>query len=423
MQSAALKNTHQHKFAFQSAAGDLATTAKTKDIEGRQAAVSTDLDFSLITDRAGFDDLDAEWSDLFQRAGHPGNPFQSFNWCWHWANHFLGGKAKCQLSVLTGRIHGRLVMVWPLVKEHSNGLSKLTWLGTPVTQYGDVLMDDIDRPARLRTAWNYLRTHARVDLVELYKVREDAAVAPLLAEIQPVLTHKDTAPYADLSQGETYADHFREKSSKKRRNAVKRYRRRFEEMGPVRLEVHDEGEEAYQLTRQLLDMKEEWQAAKSIVSRALDDPRTRQFFEATARNPDKKTGVRLVTLHCGDELIAADLDYVAKGGSIAHVITYKLEYEKWSPGHLLAYMDLENAKQTGLHTFDFMAPWARFKMDWSDATIEVNDWAIPLSMKGSLWARIYLGFARDRLKKLYLSLPASIKKFSAKKIAAAVIAG
>ena len=53
-------------------------------------------DYGLVTTRAGFDALESEWNDLFDRAGSGQQMFQTFNWLWHWANHFLpetpGGK-------------------------------------------------------------------------------------------------------------------------------------------------------------------------------------------------------------------------------------------------------------------------------------------------------------------------------------------
>jgi len=83
------------------------------------AACRTEL--QLITARRDFDALEAEWNDLFTRAGRPTQVFQSFNFCWHWANHYLssspGGIPRLTLSIVTGRRNGRLIVVWPLVSE------------------------------------------------------------------------------------------------------------------------------------------------------------------------------------------------------------------------------------------------------------------------------------------------------------------
>src|SRR5437016_4655895 len=55
------------------------------------AGSSTACEFAVIADRAGFEALEAEWNALFASAGRPCQIFQTFNWLWHWANHYLDG--------------------------------------------------------------------------------------------------------------------------------------------------------------------------------------------------------------------------------------------------------------------------------------------------------------------------------------------
>ncbi len=100
------------------------------------------LELKVITDRADFDALEAEWNGLFARAGRSHQLFLSFNWLWHWCNHYLVPDRTTRLSIVIARRDGRLVMVWPLVTERSRGLTMLSWMGDPVSQYGDVLIDD-----------------------------------------------------------------------------------------------------------------------------------------------------------------------------------------------------------------------------------------------------------------------------------------
>ena len=65
--------------------------------------------YEIVTARAGFDSLATEWNDLFARAGRGSQVFQSFNWNWHWCNHYLSSGRS--LAIVTGRRAGRLVMV------------------------------------------------------------------------------------------------------------------------------------------------------------------------------------------------------------------------------------------------------------------------------------------------------------------------
>ena len=58
----------------------------------------------------------------------PAQVFQTFNWNWHWANHYLGssegGITGVELAIVTGRREGKLVMVWPLVTERVRGITQ-----------------------------------------------------------------------------------------------------------------------------------------------------------------------------------------------------------------------------------------------------------------------------------------------------------
>ncbi|MBU2580842.1 MAG: GNAT family N-acetyltransferase [Alphaproteobacteria bacterium] len=396
-------------------------------VETAVVAPATPVELEILTSRRDFDALEGEWTALYERAGRPGNPFQSFAWSWHWANNFLKkptatGRTS-ELFIVTGRKAGRLTMIWPLVRQRTAGLKTLTWLGQPVTQYGDVLVEGDDALAQMRQAWAHIRANAKADAITLYKVRDDAAVAPLLSEIGAVLTHKDRAPYVDMSQSGTFEDYAQQRYSKKRRSYLRRYRRRFEDLAEVRTEVLPSGTKARAVTEELLRFKQDWMQSRSVLSRALSDPRTSRFFLDTAADTERQTGCRISATHRGDELIGANLTYVAKGRAIAHVITYNLKYDRWNPGHLTTYEGLEACKAEGIDVFDFMGPCAPFKLEWSDGTVDVNDWAVPLSVKGTLWARIYLGFARDRLKAAHQALPLSLKKLTSPALSTVLTVG
>jgi hypothetical protein len=61
---------------------------------------SQGLTIEIVRERARFDELEEAWSDLFRRAAQPHQVFQSFNWLWHWCNHYLDMRLK--LSIVAG---------------------------------------------------------------------------------------------------------------------------------------------------------------------------------------------------------------------------------------------------------------------------------------------------------------------------------
>ena len=103
------------------------------------------------------------------------------------------------LAIVTGRRSGRLVLVWPLVVERGTGVVKLTSMGAPVSQYSDALIEpSIEAPQQLRDAWDKVVSAVKPDLVWLPRVRDDAAIAPLMKDIGALATQRMEAPYIDL---------------------------------------------------------------------------------------------------------------------------------------------------------------------------------------------------------------------------------
>lgn len=356
-----------------------------------------------------FVNLEDEWNTLFERHLARQNPFQSFAWCQNWSRIFVDGKTR-RLHILTVRIEGRLVLIWPMVRERSNGLVCLRFLGTPLTQYGDVLMDPETPASVLAASWAHLKETAGVDLIEFYKVREDAAIAPLLRAVPAILTQRDSAPFVDMSGWETYDAYAATAFSKKRRANLRRVRRRFEETGPLRLETSRGGPHGAQLVDAIFDLKLDWLRKKALPSRTLADPRTRVFFRNAALEPAPSMGLRIVALWSGEELIGGEISFAAGTRLCVHIIAHSTKYERWSPGQLTTAISLEHNAGEGVSCYDFLAPDAPFKADWANGASCVNDMAVPTSWRGLLWARIYLQFARGRLKALYRKIPSSLRR-------------
>lgn len=368
--------------------------------------------FALITGRAGFDALEAEWNDLFRRAGRGTQVFQAFNWNWHWCNHFLGadGNAK-SLAIVTGRRNGRLVMVWPLVSERVAGLSQLAWMGEPVSQYGDVLVEG-DDIVLLREAWSFIASELEPDLVRLRKVRDDAAAAPLLSELNAFSAERLEAPYLDLASAGDFAAYEQRYSPRSRRNR-RRLARRFEERGTMAFEHFREGTRARELTGLALGLKREWLKERGLVSPALADPRMALFFADVTEGTSRPSGCEVFALTSNGEAAAVEITLRCMDRIVMHVIVFNLKYEKAGAGVLLLEETIAQAFASGARTFDLLAPGDGYKLDWADAVTGVTDWVLPLSAKGWVFTRLYLGFARPAIKAGLGVLPMSLRRFVA----------
>lgn len=369
---------------------------------------------AVITDRAAFDALEPEWNELFERCAAPTQVFQSFNWCWHWANHFLasspGGVSGVRLAVVTARREGKLVMVWPLVTERVRGVTQLFWMGEPVSQLNDVLIEDIDDKLEvMRAAWRKLLAGRHGDVLRLRHVRADAQIVPLLKEIGAAIVDRQFAPYMNLASAKTFEEFEQRYSGKVRKNR-RRLMRRLEEKGTAEFVRLREGRDAGALAAQAVALKSEWLRDRGLVSTTVADARLSRLFSDFAEGKVHPVGCVVSALKSNEETAAVEVSFTCKGRLSMHMIAFNLAYEKSGAGVLLLENSLKDGYREGIGVYDMLAPADTYKMDWCDAADEICDWALPLSVKGLLYARLYLGLVRGHLKAALKKLPQDLRR-------------
>ena len=108
------------------------------------AHLNHELDFDVICDLEAFLQLEADWTKLFREHGQSQQMFQTFDWVAAWSRDYLGpvnAAAQSTLHIVTARQAGELVLVMPLIRTCVHGQCRIEWLGHPVSQYGDVLVN------------------------------------------------------------------------------------------------------------------------------------------------------------------------------------------------------------------------------------------------------------------------------------------
>jgi len=370
---------------------------------GRAPQSSVKYDFGLVCERAPFEAMKSEWNALFARAGRPHQLFQAYDWLWHWANHYLDERTR--LAIVVGRQDGRLVMVWPLIAMRAAGLTRLCWMGEPVSQYGDVLIED--GPARfdlLCQGWAYVKSLG-ADVIYLRKTREDAAVFPLLAHAGAMPIAVAAAPYVDLAGAPDY------ESSQQRRSAKKRARRRallrgLQEAGTVAFELHEPGWAARDLVRHALAFKEKWLEARGVIAPVLQDPRFGRFLRDVVGGRAGTPEVSVSALSCNGRPAALEISLKCKKHRVAYLISYDMALAKHGIGILVAEYSIRTAHQQGFVRFDLLTPADPYKMEWANGLVEVRDWAVSLSRPGRFYVRVWLCFVRAWMRSAMKRLPA-----------------
>lgn len=368
--------------------------------------------FELITDIAGFEALEADWAALMVRSGRPEQVFQTFAWCWHWSRHYLaapGRRRGARLAIVTGRSDGQLVLLMPFVVTRTAGLTCLSWMGEPVSQYGDVIADATaaDRTS-LEAGLRFAAEATGTDLVNLRKVRADAVIAPLLTRLVTTVTGTEEAPFMALGAAPDYAAFEARLPAKARKNR-RRYLRRLEEHGSVTIEEHSGTETASRLAAHTIRMKRASLKARGQISPTLADPRFAAFFADVAHGRGRPAGCRILALRSAGEVTALQISIDHAAARFLHVAVYSPKFEKCGVGGLLLERATADCYARGIKTFDLLAPRHDYKLEFAEVAVTVNDHALGLTLAGQAYVRCLLGM-RGRLKRRLETLPAPIRR-------------
>jgi CelD/BcsL family acetyltransferase involved in cellulose biosynthesis len=374
------------------------------------------LQIDLVRECDGLALLASEWNALFEHAGRPGQVFQTHAFAMQFVAAYdlchrhqaSETPCACRLAILTARRSGRLVLVWPLVETRRFGLRHLGWLGEPVAQYGDVLLDPAEPVVQtLSAAYDHLRVRLSPDVVRLRKVRADAAIAPFLSTLGIATTEHAEAPLVTLRAG---GSAFEDRQSGKAKKNRRRLRRRLEELGSVAFrEIPATDDATLAITTALFD-KRDWLQRRGLVAPALADRRIDKFLIAAAADPTRQTGCSVFELTLDGRQIALALGFRCRSRLMLHLITYAADIEKYGAGVLNLEAILRLAENEGLDAVDLLPPKAEYKLDWADCTIAVADHVGPVSVRGWLMSPLIERIAIPATKRVLERLPLALRQ-------------
>jgi len=376
----------------------------------RQAGDVTGIEWSLVTTIEAFEALEDDWNALHRAVGHKSHAFQSFNWCWHWCRHYLGdGRTGPSLAIVTGRIGARLALVMPLVTQRKSGLMELTWLGEPVSQYGDLLAAPAAAAIEhLEAAWRFAVTQSRADVANLRRVRDDAIAARLFDHLAAEVTTAEEAPFLELSADRC----FKGWENRRKPRAIKnrrRQERRLAEQGEIRFVALTGSEEAAALAAHAVRLKRDTLADKGDISLTLADPRFERFFADVVHGCGRPAGATVLALTSQGTPAALKILIETKDAAFLHVAVFEPRFEKCGVGALLLEHAIGRTITDGRREFDLLPPRHNYKLDFADGSVFVRDYAVALSAKGWVYTRGVLKL-RSRIKRAITKMPKSVRR-------------
>jgi CelD/BcsL family acetyltransferase involved in cellulose biosynthesis len=112
----------------------------------------------------------------------------------------------------------------------------------------------------------------------------------------------------------------------------------------------------------------------------------------------------------GNEIAAVVIGIVCKGRHVTHISAYNLDpqFIRSGAGSLLIDATVRNCLDMELNNFDMMAPGDAYKYEWSDASVKVSDYAVPLTPRGQAYAAF--GSCAYCAKAVFETAPQSLRR-------------
>jgi len=343
--------------------------------------------------------------------------FQAFDWLSTWHRHI--GRRQCvnPAIVLGRRADGEPLFLLPLAVTPGFA-RRLTWLGCDLCDYNAPLLG-ADFSAELtaegfRGLWHEIRgllqqrlVH-RHDLVELTKMPETVG-----AQVNPFV-HLDVGlnpSGAHLTQLQgTWPEFYQAKRSSATRRRDRTKRKRLGQWGEVRFVAPHQRDDIARTLETLFEQK-----AKAFARMGVPDifarPGYRDFFLDLATNPRTCHLVHVSRLDVGSIWAAVNLGLMFHGNYYHVLASYDGgEVARFGPGAAHLRDLLCHAIESRFRRFDFTIGDERYKLEWSDTTLNLYDHVAPATVRG--WPLAMLVLAGFRLKRAIKQNPLFWNLFS-----------
>jgi CelD/BcsL family acetyltransferase involved in cellulose biosynthesis len=300
------------------------------------------------------DALLAEWDDLADRVG--ANPFQRPGWYRAWWSAF--GTSPVRLVQV--RRDGRLAGVLPVTRRWGRVTTLDNWhsfLCGPLAEDTATRASLVDRAisaAGLSADLGHLGT-------------DDAEHVAALALDRGCRVRRSIIQRSPFVALDGTFETYRGGLSSKFVGRIRSRRRKLEQTGELRLQVHTAPQHVEGALRELLRIENlGWKAAQgsSIVAQ---EP-THRFYRSVAGWAASTGLLELSLLTLGGRTIAGELALVDGQSHYGLKMGIDPEFRSAGPGFILAHDLIERSFSQGLATFEFMGSASEEKLRWTAAT-------------------------------------------------------
>jgi CelD/BcsL family acetyltransferase involved in cellulose biosynthesis len=333
------------------------------------------------------------WRSI-EDAGGVTTPFQSFIVAQAAARaHVADGGVP---RIVTVRQGGRPVVIFATVVSRRAGLSTIKFLGDPFIQYGDVIAAPEASPEHLEAAWSAAVDPRAASIANFRKVRADSKIAPLLARMATTVT-VEQAPFVDVRHAPNLKSHHKRE--------LRRLRRRLAGHGELRLDVV-RGAAVNEVLREALDFKRAWLVERGLPSSVFGRAHWEQLLVDLVGRTCGHAEMMAARLTVGRRTAAIEIGFADAWTWFAYIGAIAQDFAKFGAGHIQMEDTIEWCREAGLAYYDLLPPSQFYKQALATGTIEVCDYAVPLSIAGypAILASRLAPAAKDLVRAMPLSL-------------------
>jgi CelD/BcsL family acetyltransferase involved in cellulose biosynthesis len=368
------------------------------------------LTFEWICNAADFRALEPCWQRLCARTAGI-TLFQTFAWQWRAWQHVASAQGR-QLRILVGRVDERVVLIWPLVLDSGT----VRFLACDQTEYRDVLVEVCAATdAWLDAALDQVIALPGGRRVVLFDVRGDAQLARLMCRRTPAGFRVNRQTWLirldRWRSWDAYATHL---PNRLRSDQRRQWRRVAALPGEVRFAIVTDRAEILDGVDWFFRHKSQWLKDRDVAAPSFTCAAYQEFLKATVAAMHDRGQLVLGKLASATDILSLGFGYTFQGAFIFQGYAYNAAFHSVSPSRLLLEQLIRWCLEHGIDEFDFL-PWDMpYKAQWSDASLAVHDYVLPLSLLARLKCELQaLGLGRvagdQWLMRQYRRLPARMR--------------
>ena len=335
--------------------------------------------FEIIAEESSFSALAPAWRTLTAPRSSL-QIHQSFDWQWRAWQH-VGRPLGRKLRIVVGRVADEVVLIWPLVLDGDY----LMFLSCEQTEYRDVIVvQDARSEGWVDSAWAFVTAMPGANCLVLYDVRADARLAAVVARRAP-RGHRRVERRTfliDLAQWSGWDAYWAARPKRLVADQRRQWRRVAERTDEIGFHAAVSAAEAEAWLDWFFAEKLGWMDSRDISTRNFGSSEYRAFVRATTQDALQRDALLVGRLGSAETTLSVGFGYAYGGNFIFQSFAYNPADRALSPSRLLLEHLLRCCFARGIAVFDFLPGEADYKTQWSDRTLAVTDYLVPLTLLG-----------------------------------------